>query len=135
MNTQKTDLLQRVCVVGGLSLATVLADTAANGLTYFECYALGLDPEVSTDKPVAIVTTNASGEFVITLQHADGTLIVPPSGVALTLTVKSGTSVGSLVDTTPADTGTSGATSTFTIDPEGVDSVKYYRVSVAIGAL
>jgi F-type H+-transporting ATPase subunit b len=28
MNTQKTDLLQRVCVVGGLSLATVLATPA-----------------------------------------------------------------------------------------------------------
>ena len=110
----------------------------ANGYNYFANYALGLVPTDEEDKPEVRVTTNAEGKFVVTLTDKEGTVLDVADNVAVTLSVKTGTKPeevtgeGSSGEITVGD-GT-GEGQSFVIDPAKVESVKYYKVQINIGA-
>ncbi len=108
-------------VDNGLSSVSGLGDPAANGLTYFQCYALGLSTSDATDKPVAFVTVNGSGNFEVVLKHADGTAITRASNVQITCSLVYGDSADDVV--TPQ------AGTTFA-PPDA--TVRYYKVVATI---
>ena len=56
----------------------------ANGLNYFTCYALDLDPTDADDKPIVSVTTDAAGNFVVTVTDKDGNALETPTNVSVT---------------------------------------------------
>ena len=120
------------------ALAPDSSATCSNGYNYFTNYALGLEPTEEEDKPEVRVTTDANGKFVITLTDKDGNVLDVADNVAVTLSVKTGTnpeavtgegSEGEIV----AGEGT-GEDQSFVIDPTKVESVKYYKVQINIGA-
>ena len=109
-----------------------------NGLSYFASYALGLDPTDEDDKPTIKVETNSEGKFVVTLTDKEGNVLDIADNVAVTLSVKTGATpesvtgdgvAGEIVDGEGSAEGKS-----FVIDPSKVDSVKYYKVRIDIGA-
>ena len=107
--------------------------TCANGLNYFESYALGLEPDKETDKPEVRVET-VDGKFVVKLVDGDGAPIEGAANVALTLQIIAGTDPENLTVTSAESTGT-GAATEFTIDPSEMSgTVQYYKVQVNIGA-
>ena len=115
--------------------STVLCD---NGYNYFANYALGLDPTDEDDKPEVRVTTNEDGKFVVTLTDKNGkTLDVAPN-VAVTLSVKTGTTPESVSEEGAegeiVEGDETGESQFFVIDPTMVESVKYYKVQINIGA-
>ena len=105
---------------------------------YFECYALGIDPNVETEAPIITATPDGAGKFGMKLEG-----INVPEGVTLTVTLQGSsnpssgfsdlgkekmTAVGSSEGTT-----TSGS---ITFDPANdMDgNVKYLKMDVSIGA-
>ena len=108
---------------------------ADNGYNYFANYALGLVPDgENKTEPTVNVTTDANGKFVLTLTDSEGNIIIPAAGVGVSLSVLAGSTPESLVATEAESTEGSGATQSFTINPTDVDSVKYYKVQIGIGA-
>jgi hypothetical protein len=110
----------------------------ANGLNYFASYALGLDPTDEDDKPTIKVETNSEGKFVVTLTDKEGNVLDIADNVAVTLSVKTGATpesvTGDGVDGEIVDGEGSAEGKSFVIDPSKVDSVKYYKVRIDIGA-
>ena len=110
----------------------------ANGLNYFASYALGLDPTDEDDKPTIKVETNSEGKFVVTLTDKEGNVLDIADNVAVTLSVKTGATPESVTDDGVAGEIVDGEGSaegkSFVIDPSKVDSVKYYKVRIDIGA-
>ena len=114
------------------------ARDCANGLNYFESYALGLDPTEEDDKLVVDVSTDASGNFVFTVKHPtfdeQGNIngyeeIDAADNVQATVTYKYGMTVGGEEDTIQGDT----------ISPSEMfknqsGNVLYYKAEVSIGA-
>lgn len=114
--------------------STLIASrTEGNKLSYLASYALGLDPTDEEDKPLVDVQTDAEGKFIVTLKNKDGNTLNVANNVAVKLTMKSGTSPDALNTTTEATTGT-GESASFTITPSDVETVKYYKIQVNIGA-
>jgi hypothetical protein len=103
----------------------------ANGLNYFESYALGLKPDEEKDKPTIKIETNPEGKFVVTLVDGDGERIEGAANVALTLKLQMGADPNNLT----TETTSSFSYGTATIDPTTMEgNVKYYKVQVNIGA-
>ncbi len=109
---------------------------AKNGLNYFKCYALGLDPTKTDDKPIVDVTTDENGNYVFTVKHrnAAGELveITPADNVSTTVTLKYGTGAASL-----SGSATGAAISPaamFSQDGLNGSNVIYYKAEVTIGA-
>ena len=111
---------------------------ASNGYNYFSNYALGLDPTDKDDKPTIKVETNSEGKFVVTLTDKEGNVLDIADNVAVTLSVKTGATpesvTGDGVDGEIVDGEGSAEGKSFVIDPSKVDSVKYYKVRIDIGA-
>ena len=115
--------------------ATESAAIAKNGLNYFKCYALGLDPTREEDKPIVDVEV-VDGEYVFTVKHydAEGNLveITPADNVSTSITLKYGTGVDE------AQWESSDKTTENTIAPSelpfGDRNVIYYKAEVTIGA-
>jgi len=107
-----------------------------NGLNYFKCYALGLDPTKADDKPIVDVTTDTEGKFVFTVKHrnAAGELvaITPADNVSTTVTLKYGTDASSI--TTVEEGAASGISPAEMFDHAGAGNVLYYKAEVTIGA-
>jgi len=105
-----------------------------NGLNYFKCYALGLDPTKEEDKPIVDVTTDTEGKFVFTVKHrnAAGELveITPADNVSTTVTLKYGTDANT--QSWASAEGTSFAPNALPFDEN--TNVLYYKAEVTIGA-
>jgi len=101
---------------------------AANGCNYFESYALGLNPEVATDKPIVSATPNADGGFTVKLTNSEGNALEPAGNVSLTYKLMSGDTPNGLTEDH------SQTAAEFTIDPSKNGVVKYYKIEVNIGA-
>ena len=113
------------------ALAPNAARDCANGLNYFESYALGLKPDEEKDKPTIKVETNPEGKFVVTLVDGNGDPIIGAANVALTLKFQSGTDPNSLT----TETISSFFEGSATIDPTTMEgNVQYYKVRIDIGA-
>lgn len=105
---------------------------------YFECYALGIDPDEKNDAPIITATPDGTGKFGMKLEG-----INVPEGVTLTVTLKAGATPDNLFEIaertatavgTPEGTTTSGS---ITFDPANdmTDSnVKYLKMDISIGA-
>ena len=121
------------------ALAPNAARDCANGLNYFESYALGLDPTAAEEKPVVSVTTDEDGKFKVTLKKANGLEIVPADNVALKVTLKAGSTPDDVTGGGAAGEITAERTdqaATFTIDPTKMSgTVQYYKVQIDIGAM
>ena len=96
-----------------VSTQLTAARSEGNGLSYLNCYALGLNPDKESDKPIVNVTTDASGNFVFTVKHpvydSEGKVtgyedLTPADNVSLSVSLKYGT-------TTEVGTGTSAGAS------------------------
>ncbi len=105
-----------------------------NGLNYFKCYALGLDPTKEEDTPIVDVTTDANGKYVFTVKHRNeqGELvaITPADNVSTTVTLKYGT--GANTQSWESAEGTSFAPSELPFGEN--NSVLYYKAEVTISA-
>lgn len=127
------------------NVAELFATNAPQNIThgtqnynYFECYALGLDPEEENDVPTINATPDGSGGFNMTLEG-----IKVPEGVTLTVQLR-GSTDGTAFDDIAGKTATavgspSGTTSSGAIafDPAtemGESNVKYFKLQVTIGA-
>ncbi len=120
------------------ALAPDSAATCGNGLNYFKCYALGLDPTKTDDKPIVDVTTDAEGKFVFTVKHpvynAQGEIIGyeeinAADNVSTAITLKYGNGADALTSTA----------ATNTIAPSELpfgenNNVLYYKAEVSISA-
>ena len=108
-----------------------------NGINYFTCYALGLDPTEGDDKLVVDVSTDENGNFVFTVKHPtfDGGNITgyepinAADNVQATVTYKYGTTVGSKENTVQ---GNKISPSAMFENQDG--NVLYYKAEVSIGA-
>ena len=111
-----------------------------NGINYFNCYALGLDPTKEEDKPIVDVTTDANGKFVFKVKHPvfdeQGKItgyeeIKEAGNVTTSITLKYGTGAASLTGSASAD-----AIAPADMFKQGGVSgnVIYYKAEVTIGA-
>ncbi len=66
------------------ALAPDAPATCSNGYNYFTCYALGLDPTKATDKPIVSVTTDAAGNYKVSVTDKDGNELKTPANVSVT---------------------------------------------------
>ena len=100
----------------------------ANGLNYFTCYALGLDPAEATDKPIVSVSV-VNGNFVVSVTDKDGHALDKPANVSVTPKFyKYNPSTGKLDETAEVAS---------TISPDAVvgeDNVGYIRAKIEINA-
>ncbi|MBO6166997.1 MAG: hypothetical protein J6P13_01440 [Kiritimatiellae bacterium] len=64
--------------------ATGAGNVGANGLNYFTNYALGLNPEVEDDKPIVSVTTDAAGNYKVSVTDKNGNELKTPANVSVT---------------------------------------------------
>ena len=118
-----------------------VTDANKNGLNYFKCYALGLDPTKADDKPIVDVTTDAEGKFVFTVKHpvynAQGEIIGyeeinAADNVSTTVTLKYGTDASSI--TTVEKGAASGISPADMFEHAGAGNVLYYKAEVSISA-
>jgi hypothetical protein len=112
-----------------------------NGINYFTCYALGLDPEEEDDKLVVDVSTDENGNFVFTVKHptfdGEGNItgyeaINAADNVQATVTYKYGTTAGSTTTEVVLDEGGKISPSAMFDGQSG--NVLYYKAEVSIGA-
>ena len=112
-----------------------------NGINYFKCYALGLDPTKADDKPIVDVTTDENGKYVFTVKHtifdSEGEItgyeeIDAADNVSTTVTLKYGTDASSI--TTVEEGAASGISPADMFGREGVGNVIYYKAEVTISA-
>ena len=111
-----------------------------NGINYFKCYALGLDPTKADDKPIVDVTVE-DGKYVFTVKHPvyneQGEItgydeINAADNVSTTVTLKYGTGAASL-----SGSATGAAISPaemFSQDGLNGSNVIYYKAEVSIRA-
>lgn len=113
---------------------------AANGLSYFACYATGLSTTDADALPdIAEATVDAEGNISFNLPDE----VTVPSGVTLTVTMKSYNEPDGVADTT-TDASVSGSmivvgggatTNTLKIDPTSIgNTVKFFKFSIVISA-
>ena len=113
-----------------------------NGINYFKCYALGLDPKKTDDKPIVDVTVE-DGKYVFTVKHpifdSEGEItgyevITPADNVSTTVTLKYGTDADSIATVeSGAATGISPADMFNQAGLNG-SNVIYYKAEVTISA-
>ena len=121
--------------------ATV-TDANKNGLNYFKCYALGLDPTKEEDKPIVDVTV-VDGNYVFKVKHPvyneQGAIagyeeIDAADNVSTTVTLKYGTDAASVAtaESSPAD----GISPADMFSQAGLNgsNVIYYKAEVMIRA-
>lgn len=104
---------------------------------YFECYALGIDPAREDKVPeISDPTVDESGKISFSLNGVEA-----PSGVTLTVTMKSYDSPDGEANVSAAGVegsmtivGGGETTNNLKVDPSQVDSVKYYKFDISIGA-
>jgi len=110
-----------------------------NGINYFKCYALGLDPTKEEDKPIVDVTTDANGNYVFTVKHPvyneQGAIagyeeIDAADNVTTTVTLKYGTDADTQSWTSAV--GTSFAPNALPFGEN--NNVLYYKAEVTISA-
>lgn len=115
-------------------------DTTPHGSShynYFECYALGIDPAKEEETPeISAPTVDEDGKISFELGGVE-----VPSGVTLTVTMKSydspdgdadGSPVG--VEGTMTIVGGGKTTNNLKVNPSDVGQVKYYKFDISIGA-
>lgn len=103
--------------------------TDGNGYPYYACYALGLDPTDSTSVPSVTITTDESGNFVVSLTGATAA-----SNVAIDLTLLSTTDLDTDFSEKSATGTGSGTAETFTITPSTVSNAEYFKIKIGISA-
>lgn len=102
-----------------------------NGYSYFACYALNLDPTAADSVPLATITSDSDGNFVVGLTGC-GTI---PDNVSITLSLISTTDIDDdFAASTPTSTSGSGIDTTFTITPSTVSSGEFFKVKITIGS-
>ena len=127
------------------NVAELFATNAPQSIThgtqnynYFECYALGLDPEEENDVPTINATPDGSGGFNMTLEG-----IKVPNGVTLTVQLRGSTDGTTFADIygktatavgSPSGTTSSGAIAFDPATEMGGSNVKYFKLQVTIGA-
>ena len=102
-----------------------------NGYSYFACYALGLNPTDADSVPLATITSDSNGNFVVGLTGY-GTI---PDNVSITLSLVSTTDIDDdFAAYTPTSTSGSGIDTTFTITPSTESSGEFFKVKITIGS-
>ena len=105
-------------------LAPDSAEKCENGLNYFECYSLGLDPTSEMSKPLLHIAPTSDGRFRISL----GSSVNPPDNVRLDIKLMSSTDVnGTYAERTDA-----GTAPEFTVAPSAEQTVEFFRLEIDI---
>ncbi|MBE6381875.1 MAG: hypothetical protein E7049_02545 [Lentisphaerae bacterium] len=105
-------------------LAPDSATKCDNGLNYFECYSLGLNPTVEMSKPLLHIVPTSDGKFRISL----GNSVNPPDNVRLDIKLMSSTDVnGTYAERTDA-----GTAPEFTVAPSAEQTVEFFRLEIDI---
>ena len=118
----------------------IATEKGANGITYFESYAMGLTPSSKDSTPkMSAPTANSDGTITPTVN------VIPPEGVTLTVTAKSYSDAACTTEVMD-DNDISGSivvvggatpptTNNLKIYPAKMDgTVKYYKLDIAISA-
>lgn len=107
--------------------ADAVAQETANGINYFNNYALALNPEDSQDKPEVSLVPNGTG-FTVKAVRKDGSVIedgTVPEGVDIVIKVKAANTPEGVKDATPSEE--------TDITPGDV-TVKYYKAVIEVKA-
>ena len=114
--------------------AALQTERGANGLTYFESYALGLVPSNPSVKPISDLT--ASGSNMLFYLGGVGAI---PAGVTLTVRVMSATSLSEQFEPLSGRSMTivgngSVPTETISVPLDSAESVRFYYLDISISA-
>lgn len=117
--------------------STVKTPHAGAEYNYFECYALGIDPDVPEEAPLVVAVPGSDGKFDVSLEG-----ISVPAGVTVTATLKTcdtpnGTFAGELTAKAVGTEEGTERTDPVKFDPAtgmGEGNVKYLKMEIDIGA-
>lgn len=105
-------------------LAPTSSEKRKNGLNYFECYALGLDPTDEMSKPLLYIAPTSDGKFRIRL----GDSVNPPDNVRLDIKLMSCSEVNGTYTEREHD----GTAPVFVVAPSAEQNVEFFRIEIDI---